>query len=248
MSTYYKVLPEDLICREFQYHEGLNIDINPIDEEKYGYGLHFSDAAHIMNFCDFGSMIAEVEIPEDATVYHFGEKSKADRIILKTFRPLWSVDTIKALIQEGVEFESYKNFMLREAASRGVLDVVKFLAEHGVNIHKDYENALCIASDFGHLDIVKYLVEHGSDIHAVEDYPLRWASHDGHYDIVLYLVEQGANIHAWDDWALGSASALGHFDVVKYLVEHGANIHANDDYAIRHAGTPEIKVYLKSLS
>ena len=277
MGTYYKILPKNLKCREFQYHEGLNIDTKEITPYACDNGLHFSDAEHILSFCDYGSMIAEVELPEDATVYHFGEKSKADRIILKNLRPLWSVDTIEALILEGVEFESYKNFMFYETAGRGVLDVVKFLAEHGANIHKDYENALCLASNLGRLNIVKYLVEQGADIHTVEDRPLRqashngysdivkclveqgadihalddsalrWASCNGHLDVVKYLLEQEANIHARDDGALRWASEDGHLDIVKYLVEHGADIHAQDDYAIRHAGTPEIEAYLKSL-
>ena len=39
MNRYYKILPEDLICRGFQYHEGLNIDTNTIDADECSYGL-----------------------------------------------------------------------------------------------------------------------------------------------------------------------------------------------------------------
>ena len=277
MSTYYKVLPEDLICRGFQYHEGLNIDTNTIDEYECSYGLHFSDTKHIFNFCGYGAVIAEVELPENAIVYHLSNQSKADKIILKNLRPLWSIETIEALIQEGVIFEPYKNFMLYEAASRGCLDIVKYLVEHGADIHDGDYDTICCASKYGHLEIVEYLVEHGADIYAWDDYPLRWASYNGHFDVVKYLVEQGsnihtghdfalreasssghldvvkylieqgANIHAQDDEALFSASKYGHLDVVKYLVEQGANIHAYNNRAIRYAKTPEIKAYLKSI-
>ena len=217
MSTYYKILPQNLKCRGFQYHEGLNIDINKIDAEECSYGLHFADAKHILMFYGYGTIIAEVEIPEDAVVYHFDDKSKADRIILKNIRPLWSVDTIEALIREGVNFDLYKNFMLCEAAYNGSLETIQYLVENGADIHADNDNALSCSAQAGHLELVKY------------------------------LVEQGADIHAYDDDALHQASEYGHFDIVKYLVEHGANIHAWYDYAIEFAKTPEIKKYLQSL-
>ena len=247
MSTYYKILPQNLKCKGFQYKEGLNIDSKEITPYRCDNGLHFSDEKHILGFCDYGSMIAEVELPEDAIVYHFDNKSKADKIILKNLRPLWSIDTIEALIQEGVDFETNKNLVLYEAAGRGFLDVVKYLVDQGANIHASDDGALCWASENGHLDVVKYLVEQGSDIHTVEDYPLRWASESGYSDVVKYLVEHGADIHARNDYALRLASEKGHLDIVKYLVEHGADIHAMEDWAILYADTPEIEEYLKSI-
>ena len=276
MSTYYKILPEDLNCKGFQYQEGLNIDTKKITPYKCDNGLHFADAEDILHFCNYGSVIAEVEIPKDAIVYHFDDKSKADKIILKNIRPLWSIETIEALISEGVEFESFKSRMLDKAAQKGYLDIVKYLVEQGANIHAS--DALCGSSYNGHFDIVKYLVEQGANIHASDDGALRWASESGCLDIVKYLVEQGANIHAGYDYALRFASENGHLDIVKYLVEHGADIHAGNDYAlqgasvhgyldtvrylvehgadihacndyaIRYAETPEIKEYLKSLA
>ena len=276
MSTYYKILPENLKCKGFQYHEGLNIDTNEITPYRCDNGLHFSDAEHILCFCKYGSVIAEVEIPDNAVVYHYINKSKADRIILKNLRPLWSVETVKALIQEGVEFESYMNHMLYEAAKYGYLDIVKYLIEqganinvneqticltlehghfdvveylieHGANIHVWRENVLRYASKYGHFDVVKYLVGQGADIHDLDDYALRWASKFGYFDIVKYLIEQGANVHAVDDEALQQASLYGRFEVVKLLVESGANLHARRGYAIRYAKTPKIKAYLKSV-
>lgn len=217
MSRYYKILPKDLNCMGFQYHEGLNIDTNKIDAGKCGYGLHFADTEHILSFCNYGSMIAEVEIPEDAIVYHFDDKSKADRIILKNIRPFWSVETMGALILEGVNFESCKNDIIYKALSNGYPDVAKYLIEHEVNTLEDYDRALLSACECGYLDVIKY------------------------------LIEQGADIHILDDCALYLASSNGHLDIVKYLVEHGADVHADNDSAIRYAETPEIEAYLKSI-
>ena len=247
MNTYYKILPQNLKCRGFQYHEGLNVDINKIDAEECSYGLHFADAKHILMFYGYGTIIAEVEIPEDAVVYHFDDKSKADRIILKNLRPLWTIETIEALIQKSVNFESYKGEMIYEALSCYYPDVAKYLIEHGTNTSETYAYALSGACGFCHLDIVKCLVEHGTDIHNEDEYALRRASRNGYLDIVKYLVEQSADIHIYDDIPLRSASEHGYLNVVKYLVEQGANIHACDNYAIEFAGTEEIKEYLKSL-
>ena len=217
MSIYYKILPADLVCKGFQYHEGLNIDTKEVTPYICDNGLHFADAEHILDFCGYGSVIAEVELPKYAIVYHFDNKSKADKIILKNLRLLWNIETMEDLMQEGVIFEPYKNFMLYEAAKYGYLDIVKYLVEHGADIHDDDYRAVCRASEYGHLNVVKYLVEHGADIHADYDASLQWASQNGHLDIVKYLVEQGADIHA------------------------------DNDYAIWSAKTPEIRAYLKSV-
>ena len=212
-SRFYKILPSDLNCEDFQYQEGLNtIALKDCDR-----GFSFADERTILYFCDMGSVIAEIEIPEDATVYLYGAgEYKTDKVILKNIRQLWNMDTINALVQEGVEFETYINDMFREAAFNGSLEVVQ------------------------------YLVKQGADIHEADDYPLRWASSNGHLDVVKYLIEQGANIHARDDYALRLASEEGHFDIVKYLVEHGADIHIWNDYAFLFAKTPEIEEYLES--
>ena len=215
MSKYYKVLKEDLNHIDFQYQEGLNIDINKIDEDKFSYGLHFSDAEHIIDFCDFGSIIAEVEIPEDAIVYHFSDQSKADRIILKNLRPLLNVETLNALIREGVNLMAYKNKVLCEAAIRGNLDVVKFLIEHGAYVHTCEDCPLYWASCYGYFDIVKYLVEHGANVNVnINEQIICLTLERGHFDVVEYLVEHGANVHAGYDYALRWASKFGYFGIV----------------------------------
>ena len=276
MGKYYKILPKDLICKGFQYQEGLNIDTKKITPYKCDNGLHFADAEDIFDFYSYGPIIAEVEIPEDAIVYHFDNKSKADKIILKNLRPLWNVDTIKDLIRNGAIIETEKDNLLCNASENGYLDVVKYIVEQGANIHiyddcplywASYygyldivkylveqganinvnERIICFTLERGHFDVAEYLIEHGANIHARDDGALRWASEYGHLDVVKYLIEQGANIHALDDEALQQASVYGYFEIVKLLVENGANPHARRGYAIRYAKTPEIKEYLKSV-
>lgn len=243
MGTYYKILPEDLICKGFQYQEGLNIDTNEIDEDEYSYGLHFVDVVDIFLFSGYGTMIAEVEIPEDAVVYHFAGQSKADRIILKNLRPLWSVDVIKKLIQEGAMFDPLKDEILRYAVSYGKLDVVKFLVkDQGADIYTYNDYVMRCAISNGYLDIVKYDISQRDNGFQMQEwefsnlYPaLMHASEKGYLDIIKYFAEQGFNIHDWKYDALFHASANDHADIVKYLAEHGADIHAHGDYAFAYA-------------
>ena len=213
MSTYYKILPEDLNCKGFQYHEGLNVDTNEIDEDEFSYGLHFAEAFHILGYCNHGSMIAEVEIPDNAVVYHYINKSKADRIILKNIRPLWSAETLNALVQKDVNLGPYKDDVLRRAALNGDLGAVKYLVESGTN-HYAICDALQSASKYGHLNVVKYLVEQGANVHAWSDHALCDASENGHFDVVRYLVEQGASVHSVKDYAFKFA---GTTEIKEYL-------------------------------
>ena len=80
----YKVLPDDLTRRGFRYQEGLNIDtlpIRPVENGWGNWGLHFVDIDHLLGVARRGTMIADVEIPEDAIVYEFPLALKANRLI-----------------------------------------------------------------------------------------------------------------------------------------------------------------------
>ena len=223
---YYKILPKDLICLDFQYHEGLNVDKHKIDDKEYGYGLSFSDADHVVGFCYLPDcfIIAEVEIPDDAIVYHFDGHSKADKIIMKNLRPFWSVDTIEALIREGVPIKLHMNDILCAATKKGYLEAVEYLVGQGADIHWKNEEPICSACYGGHLEVVKFLVGQGADIHSRLDLPICLASKGGYLEVVKFLMGQGADIHSRQDWSICLASEGGYLEVVKFLVEQGADV------------------------
>ncbi len=247
---YYKILSENLKSHNMQYQEGLNANCEEtILDRECGNGLFFSDAEHILEFCDYGTKISDVTLPDGEGMCAVGDtKYKVHRMVLCNIRDLWTVETFKELTKEGVDIHAANDYALCLASSNGHLEVVKYLVKNGADIyaHDDYD-ALCLASENGHLEVVKFLVENGADIHACDDYALCLASENGHLEVVKYLVKNGANIHARDDYALRYASSNGYLEVVKFLVENGADIHACDDCALRYATTPEIKSYLKSI-
>ena len=100
---YFKILKEDLNHDGFQYHEGLNIDSEPLDSTPNNCGgLFFTNQKHILNFGYSGTKIATVAIPEGEEVVPVNKKYKAHQIILSDIRDLWTLDTFKWLATQGV--------------------------------------------------------------------------------------------------------------------------------------------------
>jgi DNA-dependent RNA polymerase auxiliary subunit epsilon len=89
-KQYVKILIDDMKHHDFQYKEGLNVDIHkftPYGECQKG-GLYFCELSDAYLYLCYGSLIADVEIPLDANVYHEKNKLKANKIILKNIRPI----------------------------------------------------------------------------------------------------------------------------------------------------------------
>ena len=151
---YYKILRTDMTHHGFKYQEGLNIDTEPFDETPdCGGGLFFSDAKNILAFCDYGDLIAEVEIPKDEKIVKVNDKYKSHAIVLKNIKPLWNINTFEYLIQEGVDIHAYNEMAMENAAETGHLDVIKFLIDKGADIHADNNWAF----RYGTKEIKEYL-------------------------------------------------------------------------------------------
>ena len=73
MSTtmYYKILNQTMNHHGFQYKEGVNVDIIPFHPsgECQAGGLYFTDWNHIHEYISYGTLLADVSIPDDALVY-----------------------------------------------------------------------------------------------------------------------------------------------------------------------------------
>ena len=245
---YYKILRSDMTHHGFKYHEGLNIDIFPFDETpNCGGGLFFSDAQNILAFVNYGKLIAEIEVPDGTKIVQVEDKYKAHSIVLKNIRPIWTVDTFKYFIEEGINIHADDDYALRYAAGNGHLEVVQYLIDKGADIHAYDDWAFRYSSENGYLEVVQYLIDKGADIHAYDDDALKYAAINGYLEVVRYLIDKGANIHADNDYALRYAARNGYLEVVRYLINKGANIHSNNDEVFRY-GTAEVVTYLNSLN
>ena len=185
---YFKILREDLTHYGYTYHKGLNVDSNPFEPvPNRRNGLFFADEKTILGFCNYGTKIAKVTIPEGEAIVLVGEEYKAHRIILGQIRELWTKETFKWLISCGAD------------------------------IHADDDYALICASESGHGEVVRLLLESGANVHACDDLALHWATLYNNLNVVKLLIEYGTDIHAGDDWALRCASENGYVEVVEYL-------------------------------
>jgi hypothetical protein len=87
---FYKIIPSCLSSHGFNYQYGLNIDtneFNPSGSCNEG-GIYFTDGCNVSKYQNYGDVIVDVTIPDDAQVYIESDKFKADRIILENFRHL----------------------------------------------------------------------------------------------------------------------------------------------------------------
>ena len=226
---YFKILKENLTHHGFTYKKGLNIDVNLFNPTpECGDGLFFADEKNILEFCNYGTKIAEVTLPEGEKIVQVEEKYKAHRIVLGEIHDLWTVETFEWLLKCGVDLHVSDDFVLKHASDNGHLDVVKYLVEHNADINAGDVTALCYAAYKGYLEIVKFLVEHKADIHINDELALSYAARKGHLEVVQYLVNQGADIHAKNEQAIKWAVELERVEVVKFLVDQGADFYNQD--------------------
>ncbi len=96
---YVKILHESMIHYDFEYKLGLNTDHRPFNPSGSGEpgGLYFTDLNNFYKFLDYGTLIADVEVPEGVKVYADpeGDKWKAPGIIISNIRkvselPQWN--------------------------------------------------------------------------------------------------------------------------------------------------------------
>ena len=84
----YKILHKSMVHNDFKYKEGLNVlqqPFNPNGSCRSG-GLYISTEPH--NFIDFGTLLADVQLPEDALVWVESGKLKVDKLILSNIREI----------------------------------------------------------------------------------------------------------------------------------------------------------------
>lgn len=92
---FYKFLNNDLIHNNFHYRLGLNIDTEPFNPTGMCQkgGLYFCKGSECyLYWKNYGTLLAIVEIPDDARVYIERNKFKTDKLIIKDIRDFDNVD------------------------------------------------------------------------------------------------------------------------------------------------------------
>ena len=250
--AYYKITNKDENHYGFQYKDGLNVLIEPFNDDPYDSccagGLYFTDIEHVPGFADYGCYLREVFLPKDDPDFKMvkdmsGGKWRANKLILGQRYNLWEVATLELLRERGTNSEYFK-YLFLDACENEYYEVVKYFVENKlIDPNTDiYKYALHYACEDGHYEIIKFLVEKIKiPIHKYES-SLYIASAEGHYNIVQLLVENGVCTN--NKMTLNKACLNGHFDIVKYLMEKGANINDESLYFAANGGHSEIFRYL----
>jgi hypothetical protein len=91
-TTYVKILNESMAHNGFKYKLGLNTDhipFKPSGSCESG-GLYFTDLDNFYKFLEYGTLIADVKVPEGVEIYTdpVGDKWKASSIIISNVRSI----------------------------------------------------------------------------------------------------------------------------------------------------------------
>jgi ankyrin repeat protein len=153
------------------------------------------------------------------------------------------LDTVIALIANGVDVRCHDNESLLWAAFKGREGIVRHLLASGADVHENAVEPLAWAATHGSLEIVKLLVEAGADVNGSENAPLTGAAAGGHNDVVEFLRDRvplgaGANPTSGPQDGrrpLRSAAERGHTRIVKQLLAAGAPPDQDSDWPLMEA-------------
>lgn len=148
-KKYYKFITANRSSHEFNYKMGINeITEEQLKENPY-FGLYLTDIKHIFAYLNYGPILCEVEIPEDATVVEDDESMwicgpiipgyRANKINVISMLPL-SASLVAHLISEGADISvddynlfSYALYHNKEIwdylSNRYPKEIEKFLSE-----------------------------------------------------------------------------------------------------------------------
>ena len=136
---YFKITNEEENHNGFQYADGLNILEEKFNDDPDRFccegGFYFTDSVNIFNFLSYGIYLREVTLPTNNPDFKmvkdkFGDKWRANMIILGKRYDLFNVDTIKFLIEKGADIYTNIISLYHWSAKNGYLDIIKFLIEY----------------------------------------------------------------------------------------------------------------------
>ena len=194
-TVYYKITSKEEIHNEFQYKDGLNM----LEGEFAGEGscvpggLYFTNFDNIHHFYSYGVWLREVRLPADNKEFkmvknppdNWGEKWRANMIILDSKYPLFNIETIKKFNLK-ITFQ-YIRYVIEE----GDLELLDYVYTNHKCEFVEKDDILRYAIDSNSFDKLKYLHRKYTETDANFKVPscvLECALRRGNYDIIEYLV------------------------------------------------------------
>lgn len=238
MLRYYKVTNNELNNRGFQLVIGENFepDFDPNPKLECSKGLYFCTPSQVLYWArnlDY-NYVLDVEVPSDAKVVNFPDKSRANKLVLSNHRPITDI------CEEIYDLDD-KFGIIEHLIRHGRLESLRKIYETYGDLFKVCPSSMVLATINGHLDIIKYFLSVGATCTSDE---MDWASCKGHISVVKFYHSIGIKC---TKNAMDFASENGHLEVIKFLHSIGANCTTNAmDWASEN-GHLEVVKFLYSI-
>lgn len=242
-EKFYKVTNKDAKNRGFQLKTGLNqvADFDPNPDKECSDGLYFCDLTQVLYWSSMLKYdhVFDVEIPGDAKVIHFSDKSRADKLILSNLRPIsdiqdivWSMGTYR--------YENAEK-LLRMAVNTNLLWIVQEMYEKMSTATFDLCPIIKSTVERDHVEIAEYL----HSIYVVfPDWCVYTAARNASLRVLKFLHRIGKTCTSND---MHQAASRGYLEVVEFFVSVGVKHSQLDiDVAIAN-GHSNVAEYLQRL-
>lgn len=152
-------------------------------------------------------------------------------------------ETVKWLVENGVELNDTENPACVTAARFGDAEIFSYLLDKGMVVNLSWSNgvsALYAAASEGKIDLVRLMVQQSVDITKYGGYALWSAAFNGDMEIIELLVQSGAdvNYHKREDGITPLMAVLRYAKnnqekITRFLFDHGADVTIQTDYGER---------------
>jgi hypothetical protein len=205
---YFKVFNEEDKHHDFQYHDGINIDSNFIDETDYDNGMFFTTRENIHEFYGYGDYIREV-IPLGKIVT-VGNKFKTDKLKLKERYWLGDLNT----------YDKFKIPLLDMdlASEKGYISILDEWKNSGSEFVYSIDS-MDLASFNGHISVLQWWKENVNELKYTTG-SMDWPSRNGHIDTLKWWKDSKLNLK-YSVNAMKWALQNNQVDVVKWWKESG---------------------------
>jgi len=218
MPRYFKVTNANEQHHGYQYHNGLNILLEPFNNDPTAScvsgGFYFTTIEHITDFYGYGINLREIYLPESDPEFKMikdpdGNKWRANRIILGEKYSLFDLTTY-ALFGLNI-FDNTE--LINQASLNGRIDVLDWWK--GSELTFQYDNlSMDLASENDHINVLDWWKNSAFEL-KYSHYAMDLASKHNRVDVLDWWKNSGL-ILCYSTYAMDLASMCGRVDVLNW--------------------------------
>lgn len=158
-----------------------------------------------------------------------------------------NIDTVKYLLDNGLNIHSNNDAAIKIASFNGNYFLVSILLRNDADLHSENEFCLKCALINNDLNTLKLLFENGGNIDVDEGRLLCDAIEEKNMEIFNYLLQNSNNLNKFKKPLL-TALSIGNIDIIKLMYKNGFDLHKimpNDYQSISKRKAKLIKKFIK---